>query len=194
MVRPPPTISLFAKFPTPGAAKTRLAPALGDEGAAQIHRLLVERTIAVLQASGLPFVVRTTGAEQGEFANWLGADFLLEDQGTGDLGARLARVVPPAIVLGADIPDLEVQHLHDAAHALEDVPVVIGPARDGGYYLLGFREDMPFLWGNMAWGTETVLKRTEARLEQRNIAYRLLETLDDCDRPEDLSNWPDLVP
>lgn len=189
-----PQIALIAKYPAPGRAKTRLVPALGEEGAAQLHRRLVERTLATIRASGLPFAVWTTGASHAEFADWLGDDVTFVAQGEGDLGARLARVPAPAIVLGGDIPALTAQHLRDAAAALEGVPAVIGPASDGGYYLLGFREKMPFLWEGMPWGTETVLERTEASLRKNNVPYRLLDELDDCDRPEDLAKWPELTP
>lgn len=189
-----PHIALIAKYPAPGRAKTRLVPALGEDGAALVHRLLVERTIATIRASGLPFAVWTTGASHAQFADWLGADVTFVEQGEGDLGARLARVPAPAIVLGGDIPGLTARHLRDAAAALEEVPVVIGPANDGGYYLLGFRQQMPFLWEEMPWGTETVRERTEARLRAHNVQYRLLDELDDCDRPEDLAKWPDLCP
>lgn len=190
---PRPSIALFARYPRAGAAKTRLAPLLGDEGAALLHRRLVERTLARVRGSGLPFAVWTTGGEQSEFAAWLGEDVPLVEQGEGDLGARLARVPAPGIVLGADVPDLAAAHLRAASAALAEVPVVIGPARDGGYYLLGFRQDMPFLWADIAWGTETVLAQTLELLRARDIPYRLLEILDDCDRPEDLAKWPELL-
>jgi len=188
-----PTIALFARYPRAGAAKTRLAPALGDAGAAALHQRLVERTLATVRRSGLPFAVWTTGGDHAEFAAWLGDDVPLVDQGEGDLGARLARVPAPAIVLGADVPDLTEDHLRAAAAALEEVPVAIGPARDGGYYLLAFCGAVPFLWDDMPWGTDAVLAQTLARLAARNMPCRLLETLDDCDRPEDLARWPDLV-
>ena len=194
MDRQLPTIALFAKFPVPGRAKTRLVPAVGEEGAAQVHRLLVERTLATMRESGLPFAVWTTGADHADFADWLGDDVPLIEQGEGDLGARLAQVPAPAILLGADIPGLTSQHLQDAARALEKSQVVIGPASDGGYYLLGFRDDVPFLWTDMPWGTDTVRERTEKLLQDHKVAYRLLDELDDCDRPEDLAKWPDLVP
>ncbi len=189
-----PQIALIAKYPAPGRAKTRLVPALGEEGAAQVHRRLVERALATIRASGLPFSVWTTGAAHAEFADWLGTDIAFVEQGEGDLGARLARVPAPAIVLGADIPGLTAKHLRDAVAALEEVPAVIGPASDGGYYLLGFTREMPFLWDDMPWGTERVLKHTERRLKEQDVLYRLLGVLDDCDRPEDLSKWPDLLP
>ncbi|MCB2066386.1 MAG: TIGR04282 family arsenosugar biosynthesis glycosyltransferase [Erythrobacter sp.] len=190
---PLPTIALFAKFPRAGQVKTRLAPLLGEEGAARVHRRLVERTMAKVRASGLPFAVWYSGAQAADFADWLGHDVPLEPQGEGDLGDRLARVPAPAIVLGADIPGLTAEHLRAAARAMAQVPAVIGPASDGGYYLLGFTREMPFLWHQMPWGTERVLAGTEARLQQHKVAYRLLSELDDCDRPEDLAQWPELL-
>ena len=188
-----PKVALFARYPVPGQAKTRLIPALGAEGAARLHRLLVERTLATIRASGLSFAVHCTGAPLADFAQWLGADVQLVDQGEGDLGARLARVAAPAILLGADVPDLHASHLSAAAAAMAAGETVIGPAEDGGYYLLGFSQPVPFLFSAMPWGTAGVLDETLARLRQRHIAPRLLDMLADCDLPEDLARWPDLA-
>lgn len=193
MQLPDPTIALLAKYPLPGFAKTRLIPALGPQGAARVHRLLVEHTLAAIRASGLPFMVWTTGAPHADFVQWLGEDVPLVEQGEGDLGARLAQVPTPAILLGADIPDLTAQHLRSAAQWLEKVPAVIGPAGDGGYYLLGLSHPMPWLFTRMDWGTEHVLGETIRRLKERDVPYKLLAQLDDCDRPEDLPRWPDLA-
>ena len=194
MESPLPTIALFAKYPVAGRAKTRLAPLLGDNGAAEVHRRLVERTLATMRESGLPFAMWTTGASHEEFAAWLGEDVPLIKQGEGDLGARLSRVPAPAILLGADIPGLTARHLRDAAQALEVHEAVIGPASDGGYYLLGLARELPFLWQDMSWGTDLVLRETEVRLKAADVPYKLLGQLDDCDRPEDLANWPELLP
>ncbi|MES2699793.1 MAG: TIGR04282 family arsenosugar biosynthesis glycosyltransferase [Pseudomonadota bacterium] len=188
-----PTIALFARFPSPGAAKTRLIPALGADGAARLHRLLVERTVATIRASGLPFAVHVTGAPLADFANWLGADVNLVEQGEGDLGARLARVSAPAILLGADVPGLCAFHLTSAAQAVTKGKVVVGPALDGGYYLLGYDKPAPFLFNDMPWGTSSVLEVTLNRLSVHGISPALLEPLDDCDRPEDLARWPELI-
>ncbi|RIV81641.1 glycosyltransferase [Aurantiacibacter xanthus] len=187
-----PTVALFAKYPRAGAVKTRLAPALGEEGAAQLHRQLVERTLATVRASGLDYVLYASGAPLGDFAAWLGDDVPLAEQGEGDLGARLARVPAPAILLGADIPDLAADHLRAGAEALAQVPVAIGPAEDGGYYLLAFREPVPFLFDGMEWGVSTVRAETERRLSERGVEWRSLPMLSDCDRPEDLARWPEL--
>ena len=188
-----PTVALFTRFPDAGKAKTRLIPALGAEGAARVHRLLVERTLATVRATGLPFRLHVTGAPTGAFTDWLGADITFVEQGEGDLGARLASVSPPAILLGADVPDLAGLHLAQAALALEKTDAVIGPAEDGGYYLLGLRRPLPFLFGEMPWGTQNVLSETLKRLTDTSTGYTLLETLADCDRPADLARWPELL-
>ncbi len=191
---PAPTIALFAKYPRAGHVKTRLAPLLGENGAAQLHRRLVERTVATLRESGLPFTVHYSGACAADFSDWLGDDVPLEEQGGGDLGERLAQVEAPGIVLGADIPGLSVRHLHDAVKALEVLPVAIGPASDGGYYLLGFTQAIPQLWQDISWGSDTVLQETRDRLDSLKIPHAFLDELDDCDRPEDLAQWPWLMP
>ncbi len=188
-----PRIALFARYPTPGAAKTRLIPALGAEGAARVHRRLVERTIATIRTSGAPFALWFTGASRAEFAAWLGEDVELFEQGDGDLGERLARVPAPAILLGADVPDLQAQYLQLAVEGLKANDAVIGPALDGGYYLLGFNRSVPFLFTDMPWGTGAVLEETMARLAARRLTVLVLEPLGDCDRPEDLEFHPELL-
>ena len=132
-----------------------------------------------------------TGASLADFAAWLGADLLLVDQGEGDLGVRLARAAAsgPVLLVGADIADLTAENLRRAAALLADAPVVIGPAEDGGYWLLGLAAPMPALFEGVAWGTSAVFAETVARLAAPPV---LLETLADLDRPADLAQWPGL--
>lgn len=183
-------VSLFTRWPEPGKAKTRLIPALGAAGAADLHRRLTERTAATVRAAGLALEIRCTGADPVAFRGWLGAVDVV-DQGEGDLGDRLARAAQglPVLLLGADIPGLAPHHLAAAAHALADHPAVIGPASDGGYWLLGLSVPMPALFRDMAWGTASVLETTLARLP---AGTPRLETLDDLDTPADLARWPGL--
>lgn len=190
----PVRLVIFTRFPEPGRAKTRLIPALGEEGAARLHRRLTERTLAAARSSGLQTEVRVTGADVAAFADWLGPDLSFVDQGAGDLGERLARASTPAPVLfiGADLPDLNAGHLEDAAARMAREKVVIGPAEDGGYWALGLTEPCPFLFEAMPWGTDQVLPLTLARLAERAITPALLPTLADCDRPDDLGRWTDL--
>jgi len=189
-----PCIALFARYPEAGEAKTRLIPAIGPEQAAQTHRMLVERTLRTVGNSGLPFALHYTGAEASRFAEWLGEEVPLIEQAKGGLGERMAIVTAPAILLGADIPDLTPRHLREAANALANNDLVVGPARDGGYYLLGFKAPVPFLFEDMEWGTETVLATTLRRAKARGMSVAMLEMLSDCDRPADLAQWPDLLP
>ena len=188
-----PRLVLFARYPVPGRAKTRLIPALGAEGAADLHRRLTERTLAILRATGLPVEVRATGAPATAFRRWLG-DVDCVAQGTGHLGLRMRRAAAqaPAILVGADVPDLEPRHLLAAAEALAETPVAIGPAEDGGYYLIGVAEPLPWLFAPMAWGTEVVRGTTLDRLARRGVRSTLLEPLSDLDTAEDLKRWPDL--
>lgn len=190
-----PRLVLFARYPLAGACKTRLIPALGAEGAAALHRHLTERTIATLRQSGSRITLAYTGAEEAEFAAWLGRDIGLVEQVAGDLTAKLMACLDPAPVIffGADTPDLELHHVEQAIAALRTHDVVIGPADDGGYYLIGMRAPLPQLLTDIPWSTDQVLPETLARLGQLGIEAALLETLSDCDRPEDLARWPDLT-
>ena len=183
-------MSLFTRWPTPGQAKTRLIPALGPQGAADLHRRLTERTVATVRAAGLALEIRCTGADPARFRDWRGVEAVV-DQGEGDLGARLARTAQtlPVLLLGADIPGLQPQHLAAAAAALATAPAVIGPAADGGYWLLGLAVPMPQLFTDIEWGTGSVLAATLAKLPPGTPR---LDTLSDLDTPEDLAHWPDL--
>ncbi len=180
-------IAIFARYPTAGEAKTRLIPAIGAAGAAGVHRVLVERTLGTVKASGLPFEIRTTGANPSAFIEWLG-DVPVTSQGDGDLGARLARVPAPTLLIGADCPDLTAEHLQTAAAIVATGRPCIGSAEDGGYWLLGLPTPRPDLFEAIEWGTNTVFAVTHARIPE---AQRL-PVLADLDRPEDLKRWPDL--
>jgi rSAM/selenodomain-associated transferase 1 len=186
----PVRVVLFTRWPEAGKAKTRLIPALGAQGAADLHRRLTERTVATVRAAGLHLEIRSTGAEQAAFREWLGIETVV-DQGEGDLGARLARAAEqmPVLLLGADIPGLLPQHLGEAAAALAHHPAVIGPANDGGYWLLGLAAPQPAVFCDVEWGTDSVLATTLARLPAETPR---LEMLSDLDTPDDLVNWPGL--
>jgi rSAM/selenodomain-associated transferase 1 len=191
MPAPPPVrVALFTRWPEAGKAKTRLIPALGPQGAADLHRRLTERTVATVRGAGLPLEIRSTGAKPAAFRDWLGVDAVV-DQGEGDLGERLARTAEelPVLLLGADIPGLLPQHLTEAALALTRHPAVIGPAADGGYWLLGLAVPMPAVFRDVAWGTGSVLATTLARLPADTPR---LEMLSDLDTPDDLAKWPGL--
>lgn len=189
-----PRVVLFARYPEAGRAKTRLIPALGAEGAARLHRTLTERTVMAVRQSGLALEIRSTGAAVATFADWLGAENIV-DQGEGDLGERLARAGPPypTLFIGSDAPDLTPALLRNAADALIHAPAVIGPAADGGYWLLGLARAVADVFAGIDWSTDAVCAQTTARLAAAGIDPVMLPELADCDRPEDLVRWPSLT-
>ena len=142
----------------------------------------------------MPFELRVTGGEVGAFGQLFGDDVALAEQGGGDLGARMARVPAPTIIIGSDCPGVTPELFRVAAHELAEREVVIGPASDGGYYLIGLARPMPFLFADMAWSTDTVVAETLARLAARGIGPAILPELDDIDTPEDLARWPGFAP
>ncbi len=186
-----PRLSVFARLPVPGKVKTRLIPALGEEGAARLYARLLAHTVEVAKASGLEFELRVTGGEEAAFHELFGADVSVVDQGEGDLGARMAGVAAPCLIIGSDCPAISVPLLQAAAGALADRKVVLGPANDGGYYLVGLAEPMPFLFEAMEWSTPQVLPQTLARLAERRIGPAILPELADIDTAEDLAAWPE---
>jgi rSAM/selenodomain-associated transferase 1 len=190
-----PDLVLFVRYPVAGQCKTRLIPALGPKGAAALHKRLAERTVEVLRAAGGPVVIAYTGAEEAAFRDWLGADLEYVPQADGDLTARLLPFAAraPVIFFGADTPDLTPAHVTAAIEALGSHPVAIGPAEDGGYYLIAMHKPRPDLITDMPWSTSSVLPETLRRLAATGTAAALLETLSDCDRPEDLARWPGLA-
>lgn len=189
-----PRVVLFTRYPEPGRAKTRLIPALGADGAARLHRMLSERTVTAVRDSGLTLEVRSTGAPVADFVAWLGTDAVV-DQGEGGLGERLARAGPPypTVFIGADAPDLTPALLRNAADALLHTPAVVGPAADGGYWLLGLAQAVDGVFDAIDWSTVAVCEQTLARLAAAGIDPVLLPVLADCDRPEDLARWPGLA-
>ncbi len=191
----PPRLILFTRYPVPGEAKTRLIPAIGADGAALVHKRLTEQTVTTLRASGERVEIAYTGGSADQFAAWLGVDLIYRAQVEGDLTAKLLAMMEPCpcIFFGADTPGLAARHVQAAIAALSDHDAVIGPAEDGGYYLIGISAPMPFLLTDMAWSTEDVFPETVKRLEARGLRYAVLDTLADCDRPEDLKAWPGLV-
>jgi rSAM/selenodomain-associated transferase 1 len=189
---PEPRLTIFARYPEPGKAKTRLIPALGPDGAARVYARLLDMTLASARQSGLPIELRITGGSCEAFIALCGEDLAVTGQGEGDLGERLARVPSPAIVIGSDAPALDAGLLREARNLLESHEVVIGPASDGGYYLIGFARPIPFTFSSIAWSTPDVLPETLRRLGAHGIEPALLPVLADIDTPADLADWPEL--
>jgi len=187
---------LFTRYPEAGKAKTRLIPLLGAKGAADVHRRLTENSVKILLEAGdrgdVQVEIRTTGAQNAAFAHWLGNKINFVEQCEGDLTARLLDAIKPAPVLffGSDTPELSARIVAQAIGALDENDVVIGPAEDGGYYLIGMREPQRELITGMEWSTEKVYSDTIERLTKLGLSYQALPMLSDCDRPEDVVRWP----
>jgi rSAM/selenodomain-associated transferase 1 len=190
---PEPRLTIFARYPEPGKAKTRLIPALGADGAARVYARMLDATLDSARQSGMPVELRITGAVPEAFSPLCGDGVTIVEQGDGDLGERLTRVPAPAIVIGSDAPGLTPELLREAHALLEKFEVVIGPATDGGYYLIGFSRPIPFAFEGIPWSTPTVLSETLERLGAHGIEPTLLPVLTDIDTPEDLDHWPELL-
>jgi len=193
---------LFARYPVPGQAKTRLITALGPAGAARLHRRLTEHAAGVARAAGASccagVTVCFTGAARREFRSWLGSDLAHAAQPAGDLGVRLRQGFTSAfhsgarrvVAFGSDVPGLSAAVLHQALAGLREHDVVLGPAADGGYYLIGMKCDQPALFSGIVWGTERVCAQTRAAIRRQGLSLEELPTLSDVDLPEDTSALP----
>jgi hypothetical protein len=192
---------IFTRYPEPGKTKTRLIPALGPEGAADLHRKMVDSTLTwarqLKNNSAVSLEFCYEGGDERRVRQWLGSDIPCCRQVNGDLGARMARAFTEAfsagmgrvIIVGTDCPGLTGGLVRTACEALMDNDVVLGPAKDGGYYLIGLRKPMPQLFGGIPWGTGEVLPKTLGIAADLKLQVFLLESLDDVDRPEDLAIW-----
>lgn len=197
------TLVVMARWPASGRCKSRLAAELGAGRAAAIQGRLTSHTLAVARAARarLPFelVLAGSGAGGRALRRWgavLGCDRVV-CQGRGGLGLRLQRVVGRAlrhpgrrlVVIGSDLPRLASVDLQQAFAALERHELVLGPAQDGGYWLIGLRRSRPELFCGIDWGGPGVLGQTEAAAAGLGLAVHRLAWRADLDRPADLASW-----
>lgn len=192
---------LLCRYPIVGAAKTRLIPALGPEGANDVHRRLVLASLRTLRSFTsqhlVSLEVRTVGATEAAWRDWLGSDLTYRPQGPGDLGERMEEAFAAAfaegtsqvVLVGSDCPYFTTLDIEAAFAALDHAPVTLGPALDGGYWLIGLHRPIPDLFQAIPWSTDQVLSTTLARAAQTGHPVTLLRPLGDVDRPEDLPAW-----
>jgi len=165
---------------------------------------MAEYLLRQLQQPAWQVQVHFTGASTAKMRDWLGTHLVYKQQSQGNLGDRLSAgfhqelSMGPAqriIAIGADCPDITTRHIQQSFEQLADHDMVLGPATDGGYYLIGLRHSpaisrsLPRLFQNVAWSTDQVLQQTQANAQQLNVSYAQLETLSDIDRPSDLGIW-----
>ncbi len=217
---------VFTRAPEPGRAKTRLIPALGAEGAAELHNRMTLHTLAMTDRLrskvDASIEIRFAGGSTVNLAREFGRDRVYLRQPRGDLGVRIHSAIKEAIlrgassvvVIGSDCPGLSPELLLTAFAALKECDLVLGPARDGGYYLIGLRASSssrrgdhrhnenrrpcnpidlhrtyPALFEKIDWGTASVTDQTLARASEIGLKPFLLPVLDDVDEPADLPVW-----
>ena len=186
-------LALLLKAPRLGFVKTRLAAEIGDHEALRLYRLMADRTLNAVRALALPTTIWYAPAGAlDEMRRWVGEDWDLRPQAGGDLGARLAlaagaiRAGEHWLCVGGDCPDLSVGILRRALDLLEDHAVVLGPALDGGYYLIGGRAPLPDIFSAMPWSTDRLLEATRRRLADAGASLAELPVLRDVDTAADV--------
>jgi uncharacterized protein len=182
MTGPRRAVVVIAKEPVPGAVKTRLAATLGDDGAARAAAAMLADTVVGMAAvDAEPWVCFAPG-------------FGLLAQVEGDLGDRLAACLAAllgagadqVVIVGADTPQVPRATYEAAFTLLDQVDLVLGPARDGGYYLVGAKAALPELFVGVPMGTDAVLEVTMQRAARRRLRVGTVPTLRDLDQLEDL--------
>ncbi len=196
-------LGLFAKFWQPGAVKTRLAATIGNVPACDLYQSFLLHLIRRLGAIGdQRTVVFCPANRQVDFRQSIPTSWSLCPQVTGSLGVRMKRYFQHEfansrnrsqlgkpiriVVIGADCPQLDAQMIQTAFEKLDDAPVVIGPSTDGGYYLLGMRNQCFEIFDDINWGSDSVLQSTMEKLDQSNVDYETLPRLTDVDEFDDL--------
>lgn len=185
---------VFVKNPIPGQVKTRLARTIGDEKAADIYRFLLGKTrqVALDAPTDRRWLFYADGVP-AEDDIWPTELFEKYAQCPGDLGERMADAFQRAfaaggkhvIIIGSDCPELTVEILEEAFAALDTCDAIIGPARDGGYYMLGMNRFIPELFQGIAWSTPAVLAQTFEAFDRLRLDYGIFPTLSDIDTEAD---------
>ncbi len=194
-------IIIFAKAPQAGFAKTRLIPALGAAGAAELAHKMLLHTLQQALIANVGTVELAVTPDMTHPA-WQGvtlpAAISISAQGEGDLGDRLARAAArsiknaePVLLIGTDCVELTSQLLRGAAQALQDHDAVIHCTADGGYALLGLNQFSQFLFNNVPWSSDAVASTTLSRIGQLEWSVHVGSMLHDVDEPEDLKYLPE---
>lgn len=186
---------IFIKNPEKGKVKTRLAAEVGEEKALQIYRSLLRKVRKLTGAYPVRrFLFYSRFIDRQD--EWGEEGFHKHLQEGADLGIRMQQAfgialqqVERAVIIGSDCPELSSDHLDEAFQALREKEVAIGPARDGGYYLLGLREPSPFLFEKMTWSTSQVFQETMERIKSRKKTVHVLPVLSDIDYASDWENY-----
>lgn len=195
MKHPDTLIQVFCKVPVAGEVKTRLIPQLGEEGALSLYKEMVEKTVFdLVNAEVADVEIWCTPTTSHVFFEQFD---LHRCQQTGDdLGIRMSnalneglKTAEKVVLIGADLPPLDADYLDHAIDELDEQDVVLGPAEDGGYGLIGVRSAVPDMFTGIDWSTEKVLSQTCRHLNGLKANYALLPLIWDVDRPDDLPRY-----
>ncbi len=195
-------VILFTRYPRPGKCKTRLIPVLGDEETIKIHQQLVSHILKELgeyiRRNNSELCIYYDGGSLSEMEEWLGKNYSFIQQQGDDLGQRMSQALTRAlkqgrnvILLGSDCPAVSVSLLQEALDSLHHHDMVVGPAHDGGYYLIGLTRNVSNdscrkLFTHIPWSTPQVLNKTLQRAHEQKLHLHILPTLHDIDTAEDL--------
>ncbi len=191
---------IFTRYPEIGKTKTRLIPVLGAEGAAHLQQQLTEQTVNLgrsLLENKVALRVYFAGGNMALMQNWLGYDLAYFPQRGDDLGQRMAQALAASfeqgakqvVIIGTDCPALTASFIHQAFGQLTQREIVIGPAEDGGYYLIGLSRFLPALFQGIDWGSDRVLGQTQVIIQHHHYTVDYLPQLFDLDRPNDWQRW-----
>ena len=187
---------VFAKNPTLGKVKTRLAKTIGNKKALEIYKALLKKTASVLEELEMDIhLYYSNHIEKNDLFSTVVTQKKIQ---TGDeLGERMVNAFKESftsykkvVIIGTDLWTLESKDIKNAFKALEQHTVVIGPSTDGGYYLLGMTEIIPQIFLDKEWGTPRVLHNTLKDL--KSVKYHLLQEKNDVDTFSDLEEYPTL--
>jgi rSAM/selenodomain-associated transferase 1 len=187
----------FVRNPDRGAVKTRLAEALGERGARDLYRCFILDMLSALESTVFPIIICYYPEDgRDDIERLVGEGYTFQLQYGENLGERMkngmvdsfAQDFDPAIVIGSDMPDLPGAIIQESFAALETYDSVLGPAFDGGYYLIGFKQEsfLPEAFQGIEWGTDSVLTRTLDIFGANQRTAYLLPPLRDIDTVEDL--------
>ncbi len=190
-------ILLFIRVPAKGKIKSRLASAIGEDAALELYKNFVLDIIDTIDKSGYPLRIFFLPPDAGEaLAGWLGRHHRYLPQDGNDLGENMERAFrrifsegfTSAVLVGSDIPDLTAAVFHEALESLMTDDVVLGPAADGGYYLIGCNKTtlLPYMFHGIAWGTNTVFRETLSILREAALRVHLVPEWQDVDTLDDL--------
>ncbi len=187
----------FVKYPEKGKVKSRLAAVIGDDSAVSVYKNLVAQMLSTVKEGSFPlYICFFPKNAQKPIKNWLGREYRYIPQHGKDLGERMrngfidgfAMGYKRVVLVGSDIPDLPMKYIEEAFKSLKEMDAVIGPAYDGGYYLIGFKDKTfpPQVFEGIAWGTKNVFDGTMKKLKRfRRVVYTLPYQRD-IDTVEDL--------